>query len=164
ASALTWVDGHFTTNIASAGSRILINNVPARVAGGTCSPALSVYTVDALGIPANVPLATPVSLSSSSGTLVFYSNGGCTVAAPTTLPSASPTMGFFSDANCLNPISSVNLAANGSTVSFFAKDPNAGLPTLTASAGGFTSATQPSTVVSAPTQVAFISSPVQVGA
>jgi large repetitive protein len=82
-----------------------------------CSSAISLQSADAqTGSPTSLTQATTITLSSSSATGKFYSNAACTTQIVTTL--ISPAIDGGHDTN-----------------NFFYKDPAAGAPALTASAG-----------------------------
>src|SRR5207237_432767 len=127
-------------NIIAAGSRLLMNNAPVRVAAGICSAVVALLTVDALGIPANVPVNTPVTLTSSSGTMGFFPNGTCTVASPT-----------------------VTIAAASNFATFYFRDSTGGIPSITASAATLTSGSQPEIVLPPPSRLVFSSAPLLMG-
>ena len=82
-----------------------------------CSSPISLQSADAqTGSPTSLTQATTIALSSSSATGKFYSNAACTTQITTTL--ISPAIDGGHDTN-----------------NFFYKDPTAGAPALTASAG-----------------------------
>ena len=93
-------------------------------AAGTCSAAVTVQTRDAFGSASSVSTNTAVNLSASPGT----------------------GFAFYSDASCTNAVSSATIAANTNTATFYFKGTQVASVTLTASASGLTSATQPATI------------------
>src|SRR5439155_26986978 len=108
-------------------ARLAFISLAQTVSAGGCSGLLTVQSQDAFGIPSNVAAATPVGLASSSATTAFESSSSCTAV-----------------------ITGVAIGAGANTASFYFTDTAAGNPTLTASATGFTSATQLETVNPAP--------------
>jgi hypothetical protein len=93
------------------------------VAAGACSGAATLQTEDLGGNPSPIASALVVSLATTSSAGTFYSDSACTTAVTT-----------------------VSVAASASSATFYFKDTKAGSPTLTASATGFTSATQIETI------------------
>ncbi len=96
------------------------------LSAGSCSAITSVQARDAFNNPSTVAAATTVGLSSTAGTTSFYSNASCTTA-----------------------VISVVIGLGGTTASFYFRDSSAGSPALTASAAGFTNATQVQTITAA---------------
>jgi hypothetical protein len=100
-------------------------SLPVTVTANTCTPGLTVVARDQYGNGTNVTAPTTVSLSSSSGTMVFYGDSACAV-----------TM-----------ITSVTIAMNTSTSPmFYFKDSTIGSPVITASSPPLTQAMQTETV------------------
>lgn len=88
------------------------------VAAGSCSAVVTVATYDGNGNPANVSGNTTVNVGTTGST-------GATL---------------YSDAACTTVASSVTIAANSGSTNFYFKGTLAGSGTLTAGAGGLTSA------------------------
>lgn len=118
------------------------------------------------------PGPTALAFNSSSGfvgssactwsqiNMLDASGGPAAVATNTvvSLTSSSPTLGFYTNYNCTTPATSVTLSAGNTAVGFYFKDTTAGQITLSASATGLSSTSQPNTVLPAATQLAFSSS------
>ncbi|MBI3181308.1 MAG: hypothetical protein HYZ28_04115 [Myxococcales bacterium] len=102
---------------------------PRTVNAGDCSLAVTVQSRDSAGNLSPVVAATPVILSSSAGSTVLFSDSACTA-----------------------PLTSPQLAAGGSSLSFFFSDTAAGSPLLSASASGLSAASQGQTVLAGPAQ------------
>lgn len=106
-------------------------------AAGACSGVVTVQTQTSGGAPQSVPLALPVSLSSSSSTLAFFSDSGCTAG-----------------------ISTVTVPASGTAADFYFRDTATGTPTLTANASGYSQAVQQATIAAgAATKLAYTTAP-----
>jgi hypothetical protein len=100
-------------------TRLEFTSAPQTVTAGACSASASVRTVDPFGNPSPVAAATRVDL----------------VAAP------PDGLLFYSDA-CATAVGSTTIGAGGGTATFHFRGTRAGTPTLTASATGFTVASQ----------------------
>jgi MYXO-CTERM domain-containing protein len=111
-----------TVNPASA-TALRFNTAAQNVTVGTCAAQTQGRAADTFGNAVALGANTTVTLVSSSGTMVFYSDSGCTSAT-----------------------SSAVIAAGTSTVTFYWKDTTTGSPTITLSASGLSSATQTETV------------------
>jgi hypothetical protein len=107
----------------AAPSRLAFTSTAQTVSAGACSAAATVRSQDAYGNASNVTSATTVSLSSTSGTMTFYA-----------------------DSTCATAVTNRTIPAGTNAFSFYFEDTTAGSPTLTASAGGFTSAVQTETI------------------
>ncbi|MBI3184175.1 MAG: putative metal-binding motif-containing protein [Myxococcales bacterium] len=107
--------------------------LPQTLAAGSCSATTTVELRDTYGNPSPLAVATPVSLSASAGSITFYSDASCsTVATGVIIPSGSPGASFFFQGSA------------------------AGAHTLTASATGFTGASQPATIsAGTPSSISF---------
>jgi len=98
-------------------TNLRFNTASFSVQTNACSSPISLQSADAqTGSPTSLTQATTIALSSSSATGKFYSNAACTTQITTTL--ISPAIDGGHDTN-----------------NFFYKDPTAGAPALTASAG-----------------------------
>ncbi|HVE84331.1 MAG TPA: PKD domain-containing protein, partial [Myxococcales bacterium] len=105
-----------------------------RLTAGACSGLATVDVYDASGNPTSFSAGATVSLSSTSGTLRFYSNATCTTA-----------------------ITSVAVAAGGSQAGFYFRDTTAGTWQTTATSGALTPANQSQIIdPAAPARVAFV--------
>jgi hypothetical protein len=125
----TWTPAMQTATINAGPPTQLVFTTPQRtVAAGSCSAVMTVQARDAFNNPTNVAAATRVNLSSSN----FL------------------TMRFDSDVACATQVTFVTIAAGASTVSFYVHDTLTSAPTVTAAAGGLTSATQTVTVTAGP--------------
>jgi acid phosphatase len=89
---------------------------------GLCSAGIKVQTQDSFGNPTTAGTSVALSTTSSSGAV-------------------------YSDASCATATASVTISRGTSTVSFFYRDTAIGSPTITASATGFTGATQTESIV-----------------
>jgi hypothetical protein len=123
-------------------SQLAFTSAPQTLTAGGCSGLVTVQARDAFDNPAAGGAARPIALTSSSPGAVFYSD------------------------NCLTPVTSVELSAGQSLVSFRFRDTVAGAPLLTASSSGLTpDATQAQAVsAAAATRLAFVSAPQSLGA
>jgi len=108
---------------------------PFTVPLGSCSPAVTLQTQDAAGLPAPVISATNIPLSSAgTAALTFHSNATCTS----------------------GPISQVSIAASTNVASFYFKGSTQGSATITANGGSFGSPAQTETITPpVATQLAF---------
>ncbi len=112
------------------GANALLITSPAQtLTAGACSAPVTVQDRDAAGNPSTLSVATPVALSA--------------------FPSAG--VGFFLDSACTQPTGSVTLPAGGTGAAFYFADSHAEAFTLTASASGWTPATQTETIHPGPT-------------
>jgi len=122
---------------AAAPARLVFTTTAQTANAGSCSAVMTVELRDGFDNVAPAQAAITVSLSSSAG-----------------------TSAFFSDPSCSSAVSSRPIAVNATQASFYFKDSAAGSPTVTASSGTLTSATQQVTVVAGnnATKLAFITS------
>lgn len=110
---------------------------PGTAAAGACSSVATVQSRDPFGNPAPLSSATAVTWASTS------SAGG-----------------FFSDPSCLVAVTGAVISAGASTASFYYADTAAGAPSLDASGGGFTRASQVWTInPGPPRRLAFAGPP-----
>jgi hypothetical protein len=129
ASATGLTSATQTETINPAGPSVLVfASAPQTRQAGACSAAATVQSQDSYGNVSAVSAATAVNL----------------VAAP------AAGFAFYSDAGCTSAVTSVSMAAGASTAGFWFKGTAPGSITVTASATGFTAATQVETVNPAP--------------
>ncbi|MBI2384441.1 MAG: hypothetical protein HYV14_00350 [Elusimicrobia bacterium] len=92
---------------------------------GACSAAFAtIQSQSPNGSPLNVQANTPVSLTSSDGTMQFYTTSGCGGSA----------------------VASITISAGSSSANFYLRSTTAGTPLITASAAGYANATQGATI------------------
>ncbi|HZN95766.1 MAG TPA: hypothetical protein VFB81_23795, partial [Myxococcales bacterium] len=116
---------------------------PFPVALGACSPAVTLQTQDAAGLPAPVTSLTNIPLSSAGAAVTLHSNSTCTS----------------------NAINQVSIAASTNFASFYFKGSVQGPVTLTANGGSFGSPAQTETLTApVATQLAFATAPRSVAA
>jgi len=105
---------------------------------GACSAIATIQVQDALSNASPVTAGTPVALSSSSATTLFYTNATCTSAT----------------------ITSVTVPASSAQATFYFRDTTSGTPTLTAQSTGLTDGNQQATFTNAaPAKLAFATPP-----
>ena len=115
-----------TENVATVPTMLVFSSIspPQILNPSSCSGIIVIQTLDANGNPSNVLANTMVSLSSTSSDGTFYSDSACTL-----------------------PVTSITILAGNGGAPFYYNDTRAGLPTITASATGLTSAQQTENIV-----------------
>ncbi|MBL8953864.1 MAG: right-handed parallel beta-helix repeat-containing protein, partial [Myxococcaceae bacterium] len=122
---------------AGAPSQLVVTTPARTVAAGACSQELTVEARDAFGNPANVGVATNVTLSAlPSAGFTFHSNAACSAAAGT-----------------------LQISAGSSSVSFYVRGTSAATVGVTAAAGGLTAANQSVTVTAGAASVIAFTTP-----
>ncbi|MGI5863321.1 MAG: hypothetical protein ACOX6T_14870, partial [Myxococcales bacterium] len=117
--------------------RLAFVTAPQTLIAGRCSAAITVEARDPNGVPRDVGADTPVALSS-----------------------AGAGIAFFRDAACSAPATSVQLASGSSRATFYLRGTVAGEQSITASVGGWSSASQTETIVAdAPERLGFRTPP-----
>src|SRR2546427_9973788 len=107
----------------AAASKLAFTTLAQAVIANNCSALTGLQSQDTFGNAATVGASTQINDTSSS-----------------------PTLLFFSDAACATPVTFTTIAAGGSTTGFYFKDPTAGAPSLTASSGSLAGASQVETI------------------
>jgi len=120
-----------TITINAVASKLAFSSSAVSGSVGACLGPLTVQVQDGGGNAVAVSSNTSVSLTTGSA-------GGA----------------FYSDAACGSGITAVTIPANSSSASFYYKDTSAGSPTITASSGTLTQATQVETITKASTTTA----------
>ncbi|HLL02612.1 MAG TPA: MopE-related protein [Myxococcaceae bacterium] len=126
-----------------AGNRLAFQGAAQTVTAGVCSPQpVRIQSQDMQGNAAPVPTLTSVSLSATPDT----------------------NFKFYSDAACSNEVTSVNIATQMSTASFYFKGTRSGSVLVAITAMGFTGTSQAQTInAAAPTAIVIVG-PVTVAA
>lgn len=123
------------TVVAAPPDRLVFTTAPQTLIAGACSAVATVQSRDPQGNPSAPAANTTVTLASGAG-VAFFSDAACTVAATVTLLGATTTAGFYF------------------------RGTSAGPRTVTASAVGFTAATQNETInPAAPSKLVITSAP-----
>lgn len=126
-----------------AGNRLAFQSSAQTVTAGVCSPQpVRIQNQDVQGNSVPVSTLTSVSLSATPNT----------------------NFKFYSDAACANEVTSVNIATQTSTASFYFRGTRAGSVTLEITATGFTGTSQAQTINAAAPTAIVIAGPVTVAA
>lgn len=106
-------------------NKLAFVTAPQTLPAGQCSGVVTVETQDPMGNPINAGSRTTINLTAMPGT----------------------NFGFYTDSNCLSPTTSLTLQASRSRASFYFKARTGGTFAISASAPGFSTASQSETIL-----------------
>lgn len=140
----------------ASGEIFFAGQVPGLVALTAAAPGLSPanQTATVTELPARLAFATApqailAGACSAAATLESEDGSGAKAVAPGPIVvalSGPPSLKFFDDASCATPTASVTIRAGASSADFYFRGAGVGMPAITASAPGLTSATQVETI------------------